>query len=1430
MAVALPPIDEQAFEQHASEQVTQRAQTDLAALDAAHAAQQQAEQAAALDVQQRAQAQIAEIDRVGQDAAEAQAVTQRARAQVDAITQPAGGAFPRAPAGGVPAGVAPSLETGSGLGRVYADARAAGLDEEGARAAVAVAATEGGMTGTQGDTAIGGSRGTFQLYFGGGQGNNYARARGISEAQADAELARDPHAANQWALGGYLGQAIRQGQAMGLRGPELATYAQRYGQVSVSPERAGANYQSAQAALGGTPDERTVATSFPGVEAPSAAFQPRLASTGAFSPVSDAGALEGDRPPSEFEPPSQFPASPFERRVPEVTGPVTVAGATVPTAPTLPTVAPPEAPWVPPRQVGLEDVGFPGELRPEYERVSAGRPGPMDVLAATDVPNRVGFALAHAALTGQDPAAAILETAREGGRAPTGEDILAAAGVPESDARRIAGRAVDFAADYRNVLPGLVGGGRISAGRQLVAEPLGAAVGGEAGGEIGERIGGPTGRAIGEQVGGIAGAGLAGVRYQAVAESPGAQRLGIVPSGGWPSERRAFDAMNVDVRQRPGWGQLVTRTGEAVTPDTDLIVYHATDRATAERLLAEGVVPESKPMNLARRRFEAGEPAEYAPGRGVSGDLYVGGTPGDVSGYGPVTLAIRVRAGDLRPSPEQVALGSARVPADPFESLRVGDAVIAGPITPDRIAQVGEPRARVQDAFAELRRPPEAAGAPPRPPVEPPTATAEAPEPVPEPPRPPPPPAAERLGVTPGESGLLDAQGRPIRPPKGDIAPILDELGDVLKEVRVRAPRGEITRPEFLQPEAKMPTQAVPLLRQVFDRTRNVIGSMGEAGEDLAGRVHAAREGAETDAAAALQRMPGVDKLGKADFENMVDVLEGNAKPRSIQVERAAAEAKGVLDDIFSRAENAGVDVAERINNYFPHRYKQSIVDRLRDTNKRAEAIRHLMTTGQADTEAEAIDKLSRFATASRSRRHGSLEMERLANLPGYEKTKEALYSHVLSASRRINEVAQFGRDDAIKDRLITQMTAEGYDGQLANDLFKTIVGAKTYSQAAEDLSRVARTYQTATRLGLAAIGNATQPVTNTMPVVGVLRTLRGMAGAAFSPEERRFADLTGVTLDQVIRELREGGGWSDRVLPKFVAGFGAVEKWNRRLTVIAGRDFARDMAERATRGSSSAARALKTMGLDVDAVVKRGGQLTPEEEIRAARNVDERVNFRVDPQDLPQWTSHPIGRMVAQFKQFPMNQSAFVKRELIDEAMRGNVLPITRFAILAPLAYAAATETRNVLQGREPEEDPRMRLIQYALGPLGTVGDVSRSLLGINSKYVPIERRVAQLTGSLGGPTVGMATEALGAGLNLGEALFRTETPSGEERTPEQRWAQVTPAVRLALRQIPYVGTLAQNVFAPYKQRDASARPGRPDTSRRDSSRPDTSRRDTRR
>lgn len=141
----------------------------------------------------------------------------------------------------VPSRYDPSTPEGKNLSAIGQIALRAGLGRAGARAAQAVAVTEGALTGKRGDDER--SHGWFQ-FFEGGELPNYAAANGWSIEQAKAVIAANPEHAATWALNGYLGNAIKAGIADGKSGAALATYAQTVGQRSKTPERAGQVYDS----------------------------------------------------------------------------------------------------------------------------------------------------------------------------------------------------------------------------------------------------------------------------------------------------------------------------------------------------------------------------------------------------------------------------------------------------------------------------------------------------------------------------------------------------------------------------------------------------------------------------------------------------------------------------------------------------------------------------------------------------------------------------------------------------------------------------------------------------------------------------------------------------------------------------------------------------------------------------------------------------------------------------------------------------------------------------------------------------------------------------------------------------------------------------------------------------------------------------------
>jgi hypothetical protein len=121
--------------------------------------------------------------------------------------------------------------------------------------------------------------------------------------------------------------------------------------------------------------------------------------------------------------------------------------------------------------------------------------------------------------------------------------------------------------------------------------------------------------------------------------------------GNWADGVTAFQP----TEKGSAFGQAVRdfRKEFAALPDDALVmVYHATTQAKAKEITEGGLKVDDKPMTLPRRRYEAGEYAEFAPGAGISGGTYVSGNLYNVEGYGNSILAMKVPKGSLKVPPE----------------------------------------------------------------------------------------------------------------------------------------------------------------------------------------------------------------------------------------------------------------------------------------------------------------------------------------------------------------------------------------------------------------------------------------------------------------------------------------------------------------------------------------------------------------------------------------------------------------------------------------------------------------------------------------------------------------------------------------------------------------------------------------------------------
>jgi len=618
-----------------------------------------------------------------------------------------------------------------------------------------------------------------------------------------------------------------------------------------------------------------------------------------------------------------------------------------------------------------------------------------------------------------------------------------------------------------------------------------------------------------------------------------------------------------------------------------------------------------------------------------------------------------------------------------------------------------------------------------------------------------------------------------------------------------------------MNPEQPLPirnTKREGNISKALRSTRSVIERQGESGKVLGSMLQQGRDTQELLLAGVQKQIPTLRKLKGKAFENFVDATQGLAKPLNPRIAQAVQEWKALHPAIRQRAVDAGLDVGDLGENYYPHFIDYDRV--FKDTNTFNKAINHLVETGQAPNQDEAIKLLGFARDTSRNRQFGNLEASRLVDLPFYDKTPNSLISYLSGSGKRIAQTETFGAKDEKALKLISQIGQEGGDTEAAKNAYDVAVGAKQYNPTTTNVSQNIRRYITTTRLGLGALTNVSQNV-NTGIVTGHMRTLAA-AAKQLDPKTRAFVGDTGVIADAVLNDMRTqrgdtfGARAAGRTIKAITAPlFGTVEKINRSISATAGRDYGLRLAQKGDE------RTLRRLGVTGEI---RNKTLTPEQQIQVARKVVEKTQFKVDPQDLPGWVDTPGGKLVAQFRTFSYSQGKFVSNEILKPIARGNLLPLARLLAALPLGYALY-ETKRVIAGR-PEEEDKKKVGLSAFQNVGGAGlafDLYQTLNPVGSKYIPSDRRTTMAVGAFGGPAVGVAAQGAGA---ISEAIQRKNTPTDESRlegkvvagkTPES-YTDLTPISRFGLQQVPIVGTAVKNRLLPFKK-EADADVGKKET-----------------
>lgn len=546
-----------------------------------------------------------------------------------------------------------------------------------------------------------------------------------------------------------------------------------------------------------------------------------------------------------------------------------------------------------------------------------------------------------------------------------------------------------------------------------------------------------------------------------------------------------------------------------------------------------------------------------------------------------------------------------------------------------------------------------------------------------------------------------------VQPGKGTYTKVdLDNLNAAYRNVEAGLPPGG------LEPLPKK-QQRFGLFRQGYDRLlnegRNVLNKMGPAGQEISRRIDEMYTQAQRSAGtnvSDLQRATG--NMDNANFEELTKALRGIDSTMDIN-SPAVIETRNILNRVRQDAINAGLDVG-KIENYFPQ-----VVDPDKLKGLRNETAQYLVSTKQFKTfeqaagflddiinGSSAMDAYSRFVKPL-PKKMGNLEFERVLDLPDniLRTDKKVLADYIEQAYSRIEQVKQFGKNNEVGDTLLSNLTKQGYDKQLAQQIVDQNLGLVKYGDFQKNLSKGARVFQAATKLPLFAITNATQ-TTNTMTSGGIRRTLTQLYQYA-NPEYRAqmddYALRTGATLKGQMQQIMEQWKGGSKLLDRIIGPFGGkVETFNRVIAANTGKSMAEDLLVELKRNPTdiNVSKDIQKLipGIDLNELLANGAY-KPEDLLKAGQRMVDITQFQTRPIDLPATWNTPIGKMLTQFKSFGFRQADFVNKEVLKPLTKGNAAPLGRFLLVGILLNEISNNLKSVITRKDRPEDIVQRIIE---------------------------------------------------------------------------------------------------------------------------------------
>jgi hypothetical protein len=198
------------------------------------------------------------------------------------------------------------------------------------------------------------------------------------------------------------------------------------------------------------------------------------------------------------------------------------------------------------------------------------------------------------------------------------------------------------------------------------------------------------------------------------------------------------------------------------------------------------------------------------------------------------------------------------------------------------------------------------------------------------------------------------------------------------------------------------------ILKRTTLSTKGQLNQLGEGGKTISSGLGKARDISEIGQAQFLKQIPSVTGLSHKEFPQFVDTLNvlsrGENPNVSPKIGQAVKEWSTAIPQVRQLGEQAGVPVGDLGPTYFPRDYSQ-LLRNSKNVNKVAQ---DLVRTGQAKDLGEA-QKMLQFMKNKYDTSFGHFENSRAFDLPGYDKSKNALINYISGAYNKIGHAQVFG-------------------------------------------------------------------------------------------------------------------------------------------------------------------------------------------------------------------------------------------------------------------------------------------------------------------------------------------------------------------------------------------------------------------------------------